>query len=99
MRPQYIRLHGFTVVLTPHFLTQAQKRGLRGSLMPAAHFEKAWSVAPQGIVCGYPISDGYAYCRKIWNGVRSRWELEYISFTPSDFFHTERLQHAIMVNV
>ncbi len=99
MRPQYIHLNGFTVVLTPHFLEQAHLRGLKGHMMPAIHFERAWSVTPQLQVCGYAINGGYAYCRKIWNDSRNRWELEYISFTPATHFHTDRLKHALMVIV
>lgn len=99
MRPQYIHLNGFTTVLTPHFLEQAFLRGLRGPMMPAVHFEKVWSILPQLQVCGYAIGGGFAYCRKKWNDSRRRWELEYISFTPPHHFHTERLQHAIMVEV
>ena len=99
MKPQYVRFRGFTAVFTPHFLEQAQARGLHGHMMPASHIERVWSIVRQGAVSGYHINGGYAYCRKIWNEIRRRWELEYISYTPSNFFHTMNIKSAQLVTI
>lgn len=110
MRPAYVTLASaaetFTAVFTPHFLERFTERSSKAShrenIAGPAHLLRAWaaaSVLKAGATVGYAFGSGYVYCRRIYNNVRARWELEYISFTPSSSFHTHARNYAIRIEV
>lgn len=100
MRPEYRNVRGmFTVVFTPHFLLAGHYRaGLSPMDFTDAHFVSVWEVIPEDECAGYPYLDGFIYCKGKWNQLRSRWELELISYTPGTYFHTESRDYAVLVN-
>ncbi len=100
MKPKYIPCDGYTVVLTPHFRQQVVMRArlLEGaSPFGRGHFDAIFIIAKEDDVVGYKHGSGYVYARKKYNIKRFRWELEYISLTPGDFFKTKTNQTAKLI--
>ena len=100
MRCLYIPAHGFVAVLTPHFQEQCKSRSylLEGTRpLDKAHFLAVFQAAPANKTVGYIYGRGYIYARKKYNTRRERWELEFISFTPTANFHTRNRAYAVRI--
>jgi hypothetical protein len=93
--PNYIACSTFVAVFTPHYQIQAQKR--QASPLNPSMLERMWAVGVENECCGFKLNSGFVYYKCIWNAGRNRWELELISFTPANRFHTHDKQFAIQV--
>lgn len=99
MRVRYLETSEFVAVFTPHFL-----EGIiaRGSLLPSTPIEsmlsRMWAVGIEDECCGFKFGQGFVYYKCKWNIGRDRWELELISFTPGNNFHTRNRNFAIEVS-
>ena len=96
MVPIYISRPSYTIVITPHFQEQIEKRE---NLLPATFvlencFDKLWKSAPDNITFGCFIGAGLIYGKKKWNSLRERWELEFLTFTPRQL-HTKNKKFAV----
>ncbi len=104
MKCLYINLADCVAVFTPHFREQVIKRQ---ELMPAGWtIDKAteflnalWDKATIDQTFGVKFGSGYLYGKKIYNGIRKRFELELISFTPADNFHTQNRTFAKLITL
>ena len=106
MRPQYWHYNGmldgnavrYTAVLTPHFLVRARERGYRvGGVMLRELVPAMWWAAITNECCGAEVGECFIYFKRKYNNKRRRWELELISLTPNDNFHTENKKFAVKV--
>ena len=103
MRPpvKFIPATGFTIVLTPHWREQWEKRKhlIATQEIPSTTIYAIWRATPPHQVAGTSIGSAYVYFEKTWNKRRNRWELEFISITPAHHFHTGSRKDAIYVNI
>jgi len=98
--PIYINRNGYTVVGTPHFMEMCAKRADIKPTNISENFDKMYSMAEKNVRCGSYFDSGcYVYYRKIWNDKRLRNELELISMTPSEHFHTKNHNFAVMIDL
>jgi hypothetical protein len=97
MTALYIPVDTFVVVITPHFRQMFEARN--GPDMTDDLHRQVWSILQPGEVSGFAWGNGYAYCRAQWNAIRNRWELEYISYTPANNFHTRNRNYARFIEV
>ena len=97
MSARYIPLKGFTAVLTPHFIISAEKRGMSWNALTDAFMENLYAAAAENVVSGTAFDGGFIYFRVIWNSIRRRGELEFISFTPARHFTTANHQHTVRI--
>ena len=98
-RPVYVEVDSFVAVLTPHFLEALEARA---NLLPTDTllrdmFSRMWAVGIEDTCCGFQFGAGYVYFKPKWNDNRGRWELELISYTPDDCFHTHSRNFATRV--
>lgn len=100
-KPKYIKCSNFTGVFTPHFLEQCEmRRNLLGDLEVTVDFlERIYKNTAEDETTGAKLGNGYVYSRKKFNRRRWRWELELISFTPSDFLQTRNRQFARRIDI
>ncbi len=99
-RPVYIKKNGYTVVATPHFMEMCHDRPDIKPHDIAEYFDVMYKRAEKNVRCGSYFKSGcYVYYRKIWNNRRNRMEMELISMTPSDHFHTKNHDFAIEINI
>lgn len=98
-RAQYIKASSFTVVFTPHFIgaVQSRKELLLNAPPISSLFERLWAVGIEDTCTGCKYGKGYIYYKCKWNVQRNRWELELISFTPAQKFHTHSKKYAVEV--
>ena len=61
------------------------------------HLEKIWDIGPMNDTFGFKVGRAYIYARKQYNDERQRLELELITMTPGDKFHTEDKKFAKLV--
>ncbi len=98
MRAKYIQCSTFVCVLTPHFIEQI---GRRSNFLPttplSSLFEKMWGKGIEDECMGFSHGGGFVYYKCKWNKGRERWEMELISFTPSNRFHTRSKNFAMEV--
>lgn len=95
MRAAYEKMDGYTIVLTPHaieswvsrFARSITKDAVIGKIDEVHHKLPVDQVAGTGIEVGNMVV-AYVYMRRIWNEQRGREEVEFISITPADHFHT-----------
>jgi hypothetical protein len=98
MKAQYYPVDTFVAVLTPHFLQALQSRSDLLPAMPLSDmFRRCWAVGIENECCGFRFGQGYVYYKCKWHSYRGRWELEFISFTPTNNFHTNSKKFAIEV--
>lgn len=100
-RCAYIEAHGFVAVLTPHFQEQCVNRAslLKGTEpLGPSHYLAIYQAAPADTTVGFIWGRGYIYARKKFNSRRRRWELEFISYTPTANFHTRNRTFAVRIN-
>lgn len=101
-QPRYIPCSTFTVVCTPHFLEALTARN--DLLPPKGHpglesmFERLWKVGIENTCTGFSWGAGFIYYKCKFNDKRRRWELEFISFTPDNNFHTRNRNFAVKVS-
>ena len=98
--PIYINKNGYTVVATPHFMKMCDERlDIKPTNIPL-YFDTMYNKAEKDIRYGSYFDSGcYVYYRRIWNGSRQRNELELISMTPSEHFHTKNHDFAVMIEL
>jgi hypothetical protein len=99
-KPIYINKNGYTVVATPHFMEMCYEREDIKPTDIANYFDVMYANAPKNIRCGSYFKSGcYVYYRKIYNSMRRRMEMEMISMTPADHFHTRNHDFAKEIDV
>lgn len=101
MRAKYISCYHCVAVLTPHFLEQSQ---VRRYLLPdnwhiEDYLEDIWDAAEVDVTFGVQFGRVYVYGRKKFNDSRRRWELEFISITPTTHFHTQNAKFAKLIKL
>ena len=99
MKPKYVTCSDFVAVFTPHFRIQAEERGDGLFSESDIPLEAMWKAGIEDKCCGCDFLGGFLYYKCKWNLRRERWELELISFTPSNKFHTDNLKFAIKVSL
>jgi len=98
---QYIKMRGFTAIMTPHFIKQmVDRKGLLPKHpISRGMVDKIWCKAEPDQTVGFLFGRGYVYCLSKYNRRRKRWELEFITFTPNRHFHTSSRQFAVEIKI
>lgn len=79
---QYINQGSFTVVITPHAVDRARERDFTSKLPWFTLF----NLLERDNRNQYVVISGFqCFLNKKYNTIRSRWELEVISFTPDNW--------------
>ena len=98
--PKYINKNGYVVVQTPHITEMSIKRP---DIFPKnlnKFYDKMFHQSYYNVRYGsYFDSNCYIYFRRIYNHIRRREELELISITPSNHFHTNNLKCATWMDL
>jgi hypothetical protein len=94
VKPKYIECSSFVAVFTPHFQAQVCARNAGLFSEEDIPLEKLWDCGIADECCGVAFGGGFLYYKCKWNTSRVRWELELISYTPGNFFHTAKLKFA-----
>ena len=93
MKPFYVNRNGFSIVITPHARQSWEQRlnirygEVYGQLDEARNRMKLDIVSGIELIHGGKVV-AYLYCRRIFNYKRCREELEVISVTPPNDFHS-----------
>ena len=97
---KYIHRNGYVVVETPHIIEMSFKRPDIFPKNLRSFYDKMYNITEFGVCYGsYFKSNCYIYYRKMYNHKRKRCELELISITPSNYFHTNHLQFARFIDL
>lgn len=102
MSPRYYTRKQYTIVATPHFLKQLNRRQ---DIVPGrwstsfADFDTLVQKSPRDTQCGVEFDTCILYYRYTYNRKRGRNELELKTVTPCDRFHTRRHDDTVKVEI
>lgn len=101
MKARYLNYVNFVAVLTPHFIEQWYDRE---HLVPAGwdvedYIQDIWDIADVDVTFGVQFANAFVYGKKKYNHSRNRWELELISLTPANHFHTQDKKFAQLIKI
>lgn len=92
----------FWTIFTPHWQDETAERGSRADLVRFRRLiPTIFDKSPKDQKAGSHFGSSFIYWRKTWNSApdRRRWELELISTTPDDHFHTRQHQEAVYIDL